>query len=405
MIRGLDAYLEMLEVSELALGVAKTVDAMKRARADARRVYLVCCGTSYHAAKAASLFFASAAGTEVIPLLPGEFRGQYERTFLEGDLFVAVSQSGETKDLIDVINTVQASGKDVGVIALVNNLNSTLAQEKADIVVPLRCGPEVAVPATKSFINQLTVFYGLARRLGEALGRPRLPLPELPALIQRTLEETAEPIERAAELTYLAPSMHLLATRMLAVAKEGALKIREVVLNHTEGFEGSEFKHGPNTILGFNTLAGPHQIQALLDRIAATLPADDAAAHVKGALSHSMDALYADYPLVFVTGPDRRDVDLTISQINTHKIRGATTVVFAEEDARLREAAEKKPAGHDAYRSVYVPLPETGDSLLATFTASVALQVLALRMSEKKMAYLEALGVRDHGVIPTCRRT
>ena len=400
LIHGLDAYVEMLEVAELAQGVAATVDAMRRAR-DARRVYLVCCGTSFHAAKAASLFFASMAGTEVIPLLPGEFRGQYERTFLEGDVFVAVSQSGETKDLIDVINAVRRSGKDVTIVGVVNNLNSTLAQEKADIVVPLRCGPEVAVPATKSFINQLTVFYGLARRLGEALGRPHVPLPDLPTLIRRTLEDTAESIERAAELTYLAPSMHLLATRMLAVAKEGALKVREVVLNHTEGFEGSEFKHGPNTILGFNTLAGPHQIQALLDRIAETLPANgDAAAHVRSALSHSIDALYADYPLVFVTGPDRRDVDLTISQINTHKIRGTTTIVFAEEDARLREAAEKKPAGHDGYRSVYVALPPAGDSLLTTFSASVALQRLALRMSEKKMAYLEALGVRDHGVHP-----
>lgn len=383
LVHGLDAYLEMQEVAELAQGVASTVDALKRARSEGRRVYLVCCGTSYHAAKAASLFFASAAGTEVIPLLPGEFRGQYERTFREGDLFVAVSQSGETKDLIDIINTVQSSGKEVTVVALVNNLNSTLAQEKADIVVPLRCGPEVAVPATKSFINQLTVFYGLARRLGEALGRPRLPLPELPALIRQTLEETADSIEAAAELTFLAPSMHLLATRMLAVAKEGALKIREVVLNHTEGFEGSEFKHGPNTILGFNTLAGPAQIQALLNRLANQLPTDDPAGFVRSALSHSMDALYADYPLVFVTGPDRRDIDLTISQINTHKIRGATTIVIAEEDPRLREAAEKQPAGHDAYRSVYIPLPKTDDTLLATFTASVALHACTANEREK----------------------
>ena len=58
------------------------------------------------------------------------------------------------------------------------------------------------------------------------------------------------------------------------------------------------------------------------------------------------------------------------------------------------------PAKEEAYRAVYVPLPKTGDTLLTTFSATVALQLLALRMSEKKMAYLEALGVRDHGVHP-----
>ena len=403
LVRGVDAYLEAREVGELAEGIEQTCARMERALERGGRIALVCCGTSFHAAKAAALFFAELAGVEVTPLLPGEFRGQHAKTLRDGDLFVAISQSGETKDLVDAINLLRTSGKDVGVVGLVNNLNSTIAQEKAEVVVPLRCGPEVAVPATKSFMNQLAVFYGLAHRLGERLGRrPAEPLPDLPGLVQRTLDETKDAVEEAAELLYLSPSMHLLATRLLAVAKEGALKVREVVLNHTEGFEGSEFKHGPNTILGFNTLFGPHQVQALLDRLAAKLGGEegsDAAALVRGALRSDMDALYADYPLVFITGPDRRDVDLTISQIHTHKIRGASVVV-AEEDARLRSAAMGAPANEEAYRAVYVPLPKTGDTLLTTFSATVALQLLALRMSEKKMAYLEALGVRDHGVHP-----
>ncbi|MEM9068386.1 MAG: SIS domain-containing protein [Myxococcota bacterium] len=400
LVFGLDAYLESKEAAELAVGVQGTIDRMKRTLAEGRRIYVVCCGTSYHAAKAASLFFAELADAEIIPLLPGEFRGQYARTIADGDLLVAVSQSGETKDLIDVVNLVRAARKRIELVGLVNNLNSTLAHEKSDVVVPLRCGPEVAVPATKSFINQLAVFYGLARRLGEARGRERTPLPELPELIERTLSEVREPITEAAELMYLAPSIHLLATRLLAVAKEGALKIREVVLNHTEGFEGSEFKHGPNTILGFNTLFGPAQVQALLETLAGSLPAENPAAYLRGALQHSIEALYAHYPLVFITGPDRRDVDLTISQINTHKIRGAHTIVIAEDDPRLRAAAQKAPANNPGYRSVYIPLPATGDPLMTSFTASVALQLLALRMSERKMAYLETLGLRDHGVHP-----
>lgn len=401
LVHGLDGYLEANEVGELAHGVEETIVRMLASLERGGRIYLVCCGTSYHAAKAASLFFAELAGADVIPLLPGEFRGQYALTLRDHDLFVAVSQSGETKDLIDVVNRVIASGKAIQRVALVNNLNSTLAQEKSDVVIPLRCGPEIAVPATKSFLNQLTVFYGLAKRLGEARGRERQPWPDLPGLVSQTLESAEASIEEAAELTYLAPSMHLLAVRLLAVAKEGALKIREVVLNHTEGFEGSEFKHGPNTILGFNTLFGPAQVQALLNRVAAGL--DDAAnptAHVQAALRHSMDALYADYPLVFITGPDTRDVDLTISQVHTHKIRGALPIMVAEEDPRLRVAVEKPPADKPEHQSVYIALPPTGDTLKTVFTASVALQLLALKMSEKKMAYLEALGLKDHGVHP-----
>jgi glucosamine--fructose-6-phosphate aminotransferase (isomerizing) len=74
-------------------------------------------------------------------------------------------------------------------------------------------------------------------------------LRSLPDLLRASFETTGAELELAAELLYLRPSIHLLATRISAIAKEGALKIREVVLNHTEGFEGSEFKHGPNTIL------------------------------------------------------------------------------------------------------------------------------------------------------------
>ncbi len=422
----LDAMVQRREGVEFAKAVGvfcqRMIDSIDRGG----RVFIVCCGTSFHAAKAACLFFNELASTEVLALLPGEFRGQYAQTVRDGDLFIAVSQSGETKDLIDVMNGILASGVDIGRIAIVNNVNSTLGQEKAELVIPLRCGPEIAVPATKSFINQLTVFYCLAVRLAERrlttghvipgqaetaeLSRRNLELPALPTLIQRTIEETAEAIDEAAHLLYLAPSMHLLATRLLAVAREGALKVREVVLNHTEGFEASEFKHGPNTILGVNTVFGPREVQALLHALGAELKNhDDVEAACRSLFVPGesplprpdlFDTMRSDYPLVYITGPDDRDVSLTVSQMNTHKIRGASTVVVAEEDDRLRQAAEKPPADNADYKSVYVVLPSTGDTLMTTFSATVALQRLALKMSVKKMNYLDGLGFRGHGVHP-----
>ena len=451
-VLALDAFIEREEVRDFAQSVTGLCNRILETEDRGGRIYIVCCGTSYHAAKAACLFFSALASTEVLALLPGEFRGQYAETLRDGDLLIAMSQSGETKDLIDIVNDCIASQRDIFRVAIVNNVNSTLAQEKSHLVLPLHCGPEIAVPATKSFVNQLTVLYELAVRLAERritsdhvvpgqarsdeLSRRHQSLPDLPTLIEQTIRSTEQAVEEAADLLYLAPSIHLLATRLLAVAKEGALKIREVVLNHTEGFEGSEFKHGPNTILGVNTLYGPLQVQSMLDVLGDALaeliersavdgvPPSELAKMtrtISGGVFRStksvepnlqgrvddafdrpalIDALYEDYPLVFITGPDERDVALTVSQLNTHKIRGASTVVIAEENAALRTAATKPPADNQKYRSVYIPLPKTGDTMMTVFSATVALQCLALEMSVRKLAYLNALGVQDHGVHP-----
>ncbi|HKE19141.1 MAG TPA: SIS domain-containing protein [Kofleriaceae bacterium] len=457
-IRLLDVMLEREEVREFGAAVAGFLERCMAALGEGGRILVVCCGSSYHAAKAASLFFNELAHVQLHPVLPGEFRGELSRSLRDGDLLVAVSQSGETKDLIDVMNDVIDSGRRIGRVAIVNNLNSTLAQEKAEVVIPLRCGPEIAVPATKSFVNQMAVFYCLALALAERrlaadrtmaeperaarareLERRRQQLASLPDLIRETFEATAAAVERAAQLLYLCPSIHLLATRMTAIAMEGALKIREIVLNHAEGIEGSEFKHGPNTILGFNTVLGPAQVQALLEAVGRT--AGDLASraarqglgpeavqalvqavtdsvfaprHTPFALgpdersllegapdrARLIGALYEDYPLLYITGPDERDVALTVSQINTHKIRGAMTVIVAEEHPGLHEAASKSPADSDRYRWVYITLPRTNDNLMAAFSATVALQRLALEMSVRKASYLDQLGIQDHGVHP-----
>ena len=455
-VRLLDAIVERTDVRTFAEATDELLDACIDGIAQGRRLLVICCGSSYNAALAAAVFFNQIARAELIPVLPGEFRGRVDRTLRDGDVVVAVSQSGETKDLIDVMNDVIASKEAIKRVALVNNVNSTLALEKADIVIPLRCGAEIAVPATKSFMNQVAVFYGLACKLALRRdkagdldkiaatdtvkeGRERLErFGTLPDLLRATFLTTGPDIEAAAQLLYLRPSMHILATRINAVAKEGALKVREVVLNHTEGYEGSEFKHGPNTILGHNTVFGPQQLRALLAHTGAVVDTLMAQAGAAGRSPESlrrlaqavvdsvfapqgtfsldateramldavMDrdamlaALYDDYPLIYVSGPDPRDVALTVSQLNTHKIRGATTVVIAEESAQLRNAAAKPPSDNADYRYVYITLPRTNDTLMTVFTSTLVLQRLALKMSVMKAGYLDRLGFSGHGVHP-----
>ena len=451
-VRLIDVLLERFDVREFHDGAERFADLCHATMGSGGRIYVVCCGSSQHAAKAGALFFHELAAVELIPVLPGEFRAQCAGTLRDGDLVVAVSQSGETKDLIDILNDLENGGPKVSRVALVNNVSSTLAQEKSDLVIPLRCGPEVAVPATKSYMAQLTVFYCLALavaerlgRLGDValdegrLGRRRALLGRIPALIGETIESTDAEVERAARLLYLEPSIHILAIRVLAVAKEGALKIREVVLNHTEGFEGSEFKHGPNTILGKNTLYGPREVQRLLRALGLAIDAMLRAAGDRGMDATSLrrlalaatdgvfgavhtpfslspeeaevfaacfdrdallDELTSDYPLIYVTGPDERDVALTVSQINAHKIRGSSTIVIAEDHPALVGAASKPPANQPGYQSIYITLPRTGDTLMTVFSATVVLQRLALKMSALKVQHLDRIGMKDHGVHP-----
>lgn len=457
-VRILDAVVELQEIEETMQAATRFAEIVDAARACGRHVYVAACGSSYHAALAACLFFNEIAFTELIPILPGEFRGRYANTVRDDDVVIAVTQSGETKDLIDILDDIAATGRRVQRIAIVNNVNSTIAIEKSDLVIPLRCGPEIAVPATKSFINQITVFYTLAletaahqiaRNTGEwdaalldtrqkDLAQRREKLERIPELIERTLQTAADSVDAAAARIFLSPSIQLLATRISAVAKEGALKIREVVLNHTEGFEGAEFKHGPNTILGYNTVFGPEhlfraiglfteKVQAALSALsrqelgfaAARRMVDALGDHARGnppsfSLTAEEQKIFEElvknytplegfsvpYPLIYITGPGERDVRLTISQLNTHKIRGSGTIVIAEENPRLRQAAEKPPAGQGEYWSQYITLPRTDDSLLPVFTATLVVQMLALRMSVRKMKLLDELGVADHGVHP-----
>lgn len=402
-VRLLDVIIEREEMVEFAASVRAFVAACSDAIDRGGRVLVVCCGSSYHAALGGSVFFNEIARAELVPVLPGEFRGRFASSLRAEDLVVAVSQSGETKDLIDVMNYVIETGLPIRRIAIVNNVSSTLGQEKCDTVLPLRCGPEIAVPATKSYMNQLAMLYCLAIELGKArvegvdsaqreamlhrVNGRSAGLGGLPRLIRETLASTSVEIEEAAKVLYLKPSMHILATRLLAIAKEGALKIREVVLNHTEGFEASEFKHGPNTILGVNTVFGIEEVLRFAEA-------------KRDGRADTLRLLYDDYPLVFVTGPDETDVNLTVSQVNTHKIRGATCIMVAEENAALRQAVTKPPADNPRYRSVYITLPRTDDNLMVLFSATVVLQQLALRMSVMKQQYLDRLGFQDHGVHP-----
>jgi glucosamine 6-phosphate synthetase-like amidotransferase/phosphosugar isomerase protein len=400
---------------------------MHDAREAGGSIYLVASGTSYHAALTGAYFWSGLARLAVYPCNPGLFRSAYMDCLKPEDFVLAISQSGETKDLVDILQDIQERFPTVGRVSLVNNENSRIPQELSDFYLPLLCGPEIAVAATKSFINQLAVLYILAASATLPETQVLATVRQAQALIAATLEQAVPDLDRLAGELHLCPSLHLLGAGSVGLAKEGALKIREVVLNHAEGYDTAEFKHGPNTILGKNTIFSIPEVEKAIDaaiditlmaaiaNIPGAAPASTSGAAMQATTllrSHPdiLEGLFSDYPLIFVCPPDERDIRIAISQIHTHKIRGARVILIAEKNAELELAVKGVPAGRKGYHSAYVQLPASGsagtsasgkpDRNLFVFAATAALQYLAFRMSVLKMEYLDKLGIANHGVHP-----
>jgi len=369
------------------------------------RVYLIASGSSYHAALTSSYFFNSMAHIPVYPCNPGIFRSMYMESLGEADLLVGISQSGETKDLVDVFVEIKERHPKIKRASIVNNENARIPKELCDFYLPLLCGPEIAVVATKSFISQVAVLYLLAAGLSAADVDLAKKLKAAGKIMTDSLTLSAKDVEKTAARLFTKPSIQLLGTNLLGLAKEGALKIREVALNHTEGGEAAEFKHGSNSILGKNTILSLSDLEPFLNayrNLAKQHPAVEGT-RTRDLLKNNPDlieGLRSGYPLIFLCAPDERDVRVTISQIQLHKIRGADVVLFAERRQDLAMATAGRPAGFKQYWSSYIEVSATGDPCLFVFGAAILLQYLAYRISVLKMDWLNALGFAEHGVHP-----
>ncbi len=156
------ALLHLLEASE---HLPRMVETLPRR---AQRVFLVGSGSSYHACVVGSTFWSRLAGTLAVPVLPQQFQEQFGAALRPGDAALYVSQSGETKDVLNAINF--ATPKGVTPLGLVNVLGSTMTR-KVQVYLPLACGWEISVPATKTYTNQVIALIALAAAVGGARSR------------------------------------------------------------------------------------------------------------------------------------------------------------------------------------------------------------------------------------------
>jgi glucosamine--fructose-6-phosphate aminotransferase (isomerizing) len=223
---------------------------------DVRRIGLLACGTSYHAALAAAYTLEELARVPCSVEIASELR--YRNPLVDAKtLYFAVSQSGETADTLAAMREIQRKGGRV--LGIVNAVGSTIARE-SDGGIYIRSGPEIAVASTKAFTSQLlalTLFatkIGRMRDLSAESGRALISaLRALPEQLGEVLAH-GEECKRIAESIQEAPYVLFLGRGPnYPVALEGALKLKEVAYIQCEGFAAAEMKHGPIALIGPRT--------------------------------------------------------------------------------------------------------------------------------------------------------
>lgn len=298
---------------------ARFLDALRSAPS----VFLVGSGSSFHACLLGSYYFSRLAGKLVIPALPAQFIEQYAPGLDADTTVVFVSQSGETKDVMNAVNLARSKGMHM---LGVTNLESSSLMGATEMNLLLHCGYEFSVAATKTFVNECVLLLYLARRLA---GLDISSLQQLPALLEDTLERSERwmddilaPLMAMGDMYYLGYGI------TYPIALEGALKLKELTYMHCEGIFSAEFKHGP------------------------------------------LSAVCPGYPVVFITGPD--DVDMIINHVNEVTCRGGVAIAIAEEDERLHKNVQ-----------AYFPLPTAGQ-WINPILATVPLQLAAYHASVRR---------------------
>ncbi|PWB50823.1 MAG: glutamine--fructose-6-phosphate transaminase (isomerizing) [Anaerolineales bacterium] len=296
------------------------VEPMAQRLLNARHLYLIGCGTSFHACSIGAYYIANLAAKPAIPVLATQFTSQYGPTLGPQDVGIFVSQSGETKDVLNALAVARNRGMQC--FGLVNVIGSTL-MKTTELHLPLTCGYEISVPATKTYTNQVITFLYLALKMGNL---STVVLSTLPEMIDQTVDDTNAQINRLEDLLDSWNDSYCLGYgSTYPIALEGALKLKEVTDIHCEGLLSTEFKHGPLAVVR------------------------------------------SGYPIIFLAGPE--DIPLIVSGINEVACRGARTIVIGEEDSRLRANAHEM-----------ITIPSTGP-LLTPILAIIPMQLLAYHVS------------------------
>ncbi|MDD5759841.1 MAG: glutamine--fructose-6-phosphate transaminase (isomerizing), partial [Desulfobulbaceae bacterium] len=219
-----------------------------------KRVSLVACGTSWHAALVAKYWIEKWAGIPVDVDIASEFR--YRRLLMGPDvLVVPISQSGETADTLAGMRLAKSLG--ARIVAICNVVGSTVTRE-ADGTIYTHAGPEIGVASTKAFTSQLVALFLLTLYLAqvrkvisddESISLCNV-LVSLPALLEQELPRIHSEMDSIAEdFSHSRDFLYLGRGANFPIALEGALKLKEISYIHAEGYAAGELKHGPIALI------------------------------------------------------------------------------------------------------------------------------------------------------------
>ena len=221
----------------------------------AKEVFLVACGTSYHACLAASYMFSKLAFLATYPVIASEFIEQHGKSVNIDSTILAVSQSGETADTLAAVNV--ARQRAATILGLTNVIGSTLTRVSR-VYISQQSGPEIGVAATKTFTSQLSVLAQLALRLAKKRGKIsqdemdfiEAKLRKLPDIVE-TVITTQEAKVKAIAKKYKDAKVFFFLGRGIstATAYEGRLKLMEIAYIPAIAFPAGESKHGPISLV------------------------------------------------------------------------------------------------------------------------------------------------------------
>ncbi|MFW9830600.1 MAG: glutamine--fructose-6-phosphate transaminase (isomerizing) [Candidatus Thorarchaeota archaeon] len=313
--------------------VSQFVDALT----EAKRIFFVACGSSYHATVVGSYILNDLANIAATPVVGGQFISLYGDSVGEGDLIICVSQSGETKDVIDVVHHCRSRG--VKILSIVNVLGSTITH-LSDLYLPMGSGFEISVPATKTYTSQVTLFTYLATLAGKRQGilapnDAQTLVNDLQTRLSMLIEETISTttLKARALAPYLSkyPHFYVLGHGLThGVALEGALKIKEVCYIVADGMYSSEFKHGPLSIVD------------------------------------------AGYPIIFTIAPD--DAEHLVNHLAEVECRGARIILTGEDHPLLRRYVNNND---------FLLVPKSSQ-YLSPILQAIPLQLLAYHLATYK---------------------
>ena len=217
------------------------------------KIILIGCGTAYHSCLTAKYWFEELTKVDVETDIASEFRYRNLK-FNENNLYIFVSQSGETADTAAALDICKKNK--VKTCSIVNVVESTIARN-SDWVLPIHAGPEIGVASTKAFLGQMIVLFILALKISKSRSeiandlyiKKIKNLKDLPAKIKETLKVEHNVQLMAKEFLNAKGSMFLGRGSSYPIALEGALKLKELSYLHAEGYPAGEMKHGPLALI------------------------------------------------------------------------------------------------------------------------------------------------------------